>query len=369
MKRWIAGLSATFVMALSGLMPDHSYADRASANFYCGKDAGGDLVTIADNGYRKIALIRWNNVFSSAAYSLERRCAEVAKRFQLNSETNNLNYLVPARVNGVPVICASSTPVSSIIECPFSRVLIVLPPMDNNPNQFIKKLLEINTETSPRPINHLSAIIQIGQTYNLDSNLWILASASFIPPIQNIPSTRKNPWGKSSENLPPSNRSSEEKIPLAEKDKQVTFACVVTDKTVATVARTSKGDIPIITWTSIIFNSKWTPKNRCEQVTKKFENLRQKNALNYITTSVVNGSPVICAVKTVNESCTEDEEILITLKDYSEAQKVLDQMFLSNSYIPVDADGVGKRDGRDSVCLSRGANGNCSGILISAIEL
>ncbi len=368
MKRWIAGLSATFVMALSGLVPEPSYADRARAFFYCGKDALGNPVTIADNGYRKIALIRWiDSAFSSSAYSRENLCVQVSKNFQQNFEANNLNYLVPARANELPVICASSTPVSRIIECPSSRILMVLRPMDD-PNQFIKKLYELNTGKSSKAINHSSAIIQINQTYNLDNNLWLIASASVIPPIQNIPSTRKNPWGKSSENLPPSNRSSEGKLPLTEQDKQVTFACVATDKTIATVARTSNQDIPIITWSSKIFSSDWTPEKRCQQVTKKFENLRQKNALNYITTSVVNGSPVICAVKTVNESCT-DEAILITLKDRSEAQKVFDQMFLSNSDIPVDDNGFGKRDGRDSVCMSRSASGNCSGLLISAIEL
>jgi hypothetical protein len=45
-------------------------------------------------------------------------------------------------------------------------------------------------------------------------------------------------------------------------------------------------------------------------------------------------------------------------------------MFFANADIPIDADGVGKlKDGRDFVCMSRSASGNCSGLLISGIEL
>ncbi|WP_201322117.1 COP23 domain-containing protein [Pseudanabaena sp. lw0831] len=375
MKRWIAGFSATFMMALSGLMPEHGYSQAdAAKRIYCGRD-GDTPTTIIDNGSRIVGLVRWTRDFSPASeWTPQRRCEQVSKKFAENQESGKLVEIVPAIANGLPVLCAFPGRVDSAnYICPDAQILIVLRSEDDASN-FIDRLWERNTEKSSHSIQHSSGLSRVNGTSNLNFRLLIRYAISIsrsssgmgwsdLPSIQKTPSN----WGTNTK-PPARSTSSEEKVRLTEQDKQVTFACVATDKTITTVVRTSNRDIPIITWTSKIFSSDWTPEKRCQQVTRKFENLRQKNALKYITTSVVNGSPVICAVKTVNESCT-DEEILITLKDRSEAQKVLDQMFLSNSDIPVDDNGVGKRDGRDSVCMSRSASGNCSGLLISAIEL
>ena len=150
---------------------------------------------------------------------------------------------------------------------------------------------------------------------------------------------------------------------------QINFVCVYRKLISTTVLRTSKGDIPIIVWKSDAFaSSGWTNEIRCQEVTNRFENLRQKSALNYITSGVINDLSAICAVKAENEPCTS-EGLLFTLGKDTDPKKILKQMFLSNSDIPVDDNGVGKRDGRDSVCMSRSASGNCSGLLISAIEL
>ncbi|MEI6065285.1 MAG: COP23 domain-containing protein, partial [Pseudanabaena sp. ELA748] len=157
--------------------------------------------------------------------------------------------------------------------------------------------------------------------------------------------------------------------PRFEIDKQVTISCSTNNRIPVTVVRTPKSDIPIIIWKSKTFTgSGWTPEKRCQEVSQRFENLRNKNSINYITSGVINELSVICTVKAKNEACTS-EGILFTLETNVDHQKILKQMFLSNSDIPVDDNGVGKRDGRDSVCMSRSAGGNCSGLLISAIEL
>jgi len=107
---------------------------------------------------------------------------------------------------------------------------------------------------------------------------------------------------------------------------------------------------------------------RCKQSSQKFEYLRQNDSLNYITSGKINGYPVICGAKAVNDSCT-NESILFTLKENDDPLKVLNQIFLSNVDVLVDENGFGKKDGRDFVCLSRGASGSCSGLLIMANEL
>ena len=56
--------------------------------------------------------------------------------------------------------------------------------------------------------------------------------------------------------------------------------------------------VPIIAWKSDSFpRSEWTPKKRCEQVSKKFQQFHQQGRLDYLSTGKLNGLGVICAAK------------------------------------------------------------------------
>ena len=110
MKRWVAGLSATFVMALSGLVPQPSLSQTtAKSSVYCGKNSNGLPATIIDNGRgRQVAIIVWStSYFASTGYSAQMRCEGVSKNFAQAIEEGSLHYLVSSRLNGYPVICAS----------------------------------------------------------------------------------------------------------------------------------------------------------------------------------------------------------------------------------------------------------------------
>jgi hypothetical protein len=327
MKRWIAGLSAMFVMALSGLVPETAYAQVAKSRVYCGKYSNGLPATIIDNGRgRKFAIIVWSTTyFSSTDYSAQMRCERVSKNFAQAIEEGSLRYLVSSRLNGYPVICASRAN-----EGVCDRLLFTLN-FGVDPSAVLENLNNSNTNRNSEPLD-LSAI----------------------DPWQNRKVINFIEWSS---------------VLADENNKQLIFTCITVNKIPTTIVRVRNREIPIIIWKSVnLTNSGLTPEEDCQSVSARFENLKQKNALNYITSGLVNDLPAICAVKAENEPCTS-EGLLFELGKDTDPQKILKQMFLSNSDIPVDDNGIGKRDGRDSVCMSRSASGNCSGLLISAIEL
>jgi hypothetical protein len=141
--------------------------------------------------------------------------------------------------------------------------------------------------------------------------------------------------------------------------------------TPATVIDNGSKIVVLIRWTRD-FSPEWNPQKRCEQVSRKIQQNLESGALVEIVPARANGYPVVCAapntVDSVDYTCP-DAQILITLRPEDNANSFIDQIFLSNVDVPVDENGFGKKDGRDFVCLSRGASGSCSGLLIMANEL
>lgn len=109
---------------------------------------------------------------------------------------------------------------------------------------------------------------------------------------------------------------------------QTKFVCEGgTDGLPTTYAVTSRGNVPIITWYSDYFSSGgYSPQNRCEQVTARFEHFYKTGQLDYITTGLVNGQPVVCATGDNGGACT-DKNVLFTLKPDSEPVATVEQLF------------------------------------------
>ncbi len=435
MKRWLSGLSATFVMALSGLVPQLVYSQpNAKWYFYCGKSADGLIATIVKQpNEREIVLIVWESKIWSSDTKLaaKERCETATKNFQEASEEGSLIYLTGTKVDDYPAICASKEEYGNCDKLLFTlrkeeNVDFVLADLgyyssgsevfsrtrirngaDVSGNSSVNTNVQVDT-TGRRNVTHSSTTIRNnsrirnnGDTATIQGNdqstqiqgkpsyvsrvddepykqsavridveLWINNMLNREIPSSRSPSSRSNP----SRRINPIGSNSIQvehaaAITTTTEYTQINFVCVYRKLISTTVLRTSKGDIPIIVWKSDAFaSSGWTNEKRCQEVTNRFENLRQKSALNYITSGVINDLSAICAVKAENEPCTS-EGLLFTLGKDTDPKKILKQMFVSNSDIPVDDNGVGKRDGRDSVCMSRSASGNCSGLLISAIEL
>jgi hypothetical protein len=331
MKRWIAGLSATFVMALSGLVPQPSHSQPkktlslSDVTFRCYLVNEMPTVVALLRGQRlgiPIFIWDWRNIRLN--YSPESMCRQVSNRFEIARKLDLLKYINIGVLNGRKIMCAVENFSDSCSERE-SLFLSLLP--DDFGNQDLLKIFGIRYED---PI--------IRGDYKPKINITDLIGYS---------------------------------TPRFEIDRRIiSFTCSTSSEIPTTIVRTSKGDIPIIIWKSESFaSSGWTRGKRCQEVSDRFDKLKYNNSLNYITSGVIDEQSIICGVETQTDLCSP-ENILFTLDENSDPQKILKQMFLANADIQIDDDGVGKlKDGRDFVCMSRSASGNCSGLLISGIEL
>ena len=101
------------------------------------------------------------------------------------------------------------------------------------------------------------------------------------------------------------------------------FICGKSDGKPATVARTKKGDVPIVIWSSEGFTEAgFTPQVRCQQVSARFQSMYRSGQLKYITAGTLNKQPVVCATKQVNSNCSS-QNLLYTLKPDADAQQVI----------------------------------------------
>ncbi|MCA1992985.1 MAG: COP23 domain-containing protein [Coleofasciculus sp. S288] len=106
-----------------------------------------------------------------------------------------------------------------------------------------------------------------------------------------------------------------------------TFFCGTTsDGTPATLARTPRGTVEVIRWVSRYFSGGgYTPQRRCEEVSGRFENYKNRNMLNFITAGYLNGQPAIC-VGDGSSPCSSDR-LLFTLKPGQNAAREIQQLF------------------------------------------
>jgi Circadian oscillating protein COP23 len=104
------------------------------------------------------------------------------------------------------------------------------------------------------------------------------------------------------------------------------FVCGKAEGKPATVARTKKGDVPIVIWSSEGFSeSGFTPQVRCQQVSARFQALYRSGQLKYITAGTLNNRPVVCATKEVGSTCTK-QNLLYTLKPNSDPKQVIQRL-------------------------------------------
>ena len=102
------------------------------------------------------------------------------------------------------------------------------------------------------------------------------------------------------------------------------FSCGQSGGVPATMAKTSRGLIPVIKWTSSHFsNSGYSPLRRCQLVSDKFQQYYATGELNYLTTGRVNSQNVVCVTKARLGACNG---VLFTLKPGSNPGRTLQQL-------------------------------------------
>ncbi|MBE9089466.1 hypothetical protein IQ232_06600 [Microcystis aeruginosa LEGE 11464] len=116
---------------------------------------------------------------------------------------------------------------------------------------------------------------------------------------------------------------------------KVTFSCGESEyngKSFPATIATGDESIPIILWKldNNYFGDNWPPLKRCEEVSRRFQRIYHRDGLKYLVatleTWVSNKElPVICAVKSENSVCHE-EDLLITLESKDNPNDVLKEL-------------------------------------------
>jgi len=116
---------------------------------------------------------------------------------------------------------------------------------------------------------------------------------------------------------------------------KVTFSCGESEyngKSFPATIATGDESIPIILWKldNNYFGDNWPPLKRCEEVSRRFQRIYHRDGLKYLVatleTWVPNKElPVICAVKSENSVCHE-EDLLITLESKDNPNDVLKEL-------------------------------------------
>ncbi|BAY37670.1 hypothetical protein NIES2111_20090 [Nostoc sp. NIES-2111] len=119
--------------------------------------------------------------------------------------------------------------------------------------------------------------------------------------------------------------------PAQSQPNKVTFMCqpmfdpASGERIPATVAWVPerKGHTRFIGWKSEYFNKGgWTPAERCEKVTQKFQEFYEQGRLNYLSSGKSKGYPIICGLANQGETCNANNQ-LFTLKTGSNSEEVL----------------------------------------------
>jgi Circadian oscillating protein COP23 len=104
------------------------------------------------------------------------------------------------------------------------------------------------------------------------------------------------------------------------------FTCSTSNGKPTTVANTPQADVPVIVWDSEYFSgSGYPPQTRCEMVSARFETFRQEGTLDYLTTGVMNGMPVVCVSNSVGSGCRANG-LLFTLKAGTDPNQALQDL-------------------------------------------
>jgi len=118
--------------------------------------------------------------------------------------------------------------------------------------------------------------------------------------------------------------------------QSVTFACGMSDEVPTTIAVTERGNISVIRWVSEFGHAVgYTPQQRCQEVSSRFQTYHELDVLNYLTTGSMNGQSVICVTLSPGASCDRNlvhQGLLFTLKPDSDGEATLQRLIAVRDY-------------------------------------
>lgn len=109
--------------------------------------------------------------------------------------------------------------------------------------------------------------------------------------------------------------------------KKVEYFCQTSNGIPVTFARTPKETVEMIRWQSRFFSrSGYTPDQRCQEVTVRFQKHSDQGNLRYITTGKINNQNVMCVAPNKGGGCRADG-LILTFEPQDDPQKVLVEIF------------------------------------------
>lgn len=119
-------------------------AAGANTTFLCATDDGVPA-TIARTPEGDTPLIRWKSeFFNKWGWTPQKRCEEVSEKFQRFKDSGELNTLSTGEIDGVPVLCVTTTAGGNCGE-----FLFTLEP-NEDPETILKRLTDPNVTTLER---------------------------------------------------------------------------------------------------------------------------------------------------------------------------------------------------------------------------
>ncbi|RUR85142.1 COP23 domain-containing protein [Chlorogloeopsis fritschii PCC 9212] len=112
------------------------------------------------------------------------------------------------------------------------------------------------------------------------------------------------------------------------------FFCGMSRGNPATIVNTSRGNKPIISWVDTAFPPPWTPGERCEAISDRFNRFYQNGTLKFIRAGEYKRQPVLCVASYNGGPCLPNG-VLVTLKPGTDPQLILNRLL----YKPIGGGG------------------------------
>ena len=104
-----------------------------------------------------------------------------------------------------------------------------------------------------------------------------------------------------------------------------TYYCAQLNGVYRTFVNTTRGRIALINWVNS-YSERWTARNRCIEVSQRFQRFLENGTLKYIRTGIINNQPVICVANQRGGDCPSNQ-VLITLTPDVNPEEFLLAMF------------------------------------------
>lgn len=166
MKNWLmVPLIAIGVVFGGAFATGGQVQANSGVSFECRTSTDGVPTTMAVTERGSIPLIRFiSNYFSESGWNPQRRCDEIASRFQTYNSQGTLKYFTTGQKNGYPALCVVKEQNGGCLD-----LLITLKKGDD-PNAPLRQLLELRDRGNSGPL--IQAVQSVSQ-YDRQGTLYI----------------------------------------------------------------------------------------------------------------------------------------------------------------------------------------------------